>query len=429
MQFQTALIFVALILGLGWAIRGHFGHEWGASWAGAMAGLAVIVISNRRDWLSRLPVLVFLAGIGWGVGGIMSYGLVVGFCCGSDFGNVIYGFTMLMVIGGLYGYIGGGLFGLGLESSDQKKADWATLFTQMIAAGYLFWGILIWQFEWKMTPPRSELWAACLGAAAALSWYVYRNRFNKALRVAAYSALGAGFGFSFGNFLQIMGNLTGLPFNWWNLMEFTLGFCGGLGLAYGIFSQKWSEKQKPSNFANWWAWMFLIFIIPVINLLHAFDKNEFVDFAKSLGHSNPEQFANNQFLLGFASIACFTLLGVFLWKHYQDKPNQFYHSNGVILLLGYSIYYILLSHLKKGFLYGFGGLQLEQYAYWVIILITFLMWFVNRKSDKIPFLDSGKGENWSYWFFIVIILTGILILLTVISINSHDGLGTVPKRF
>jgi hypothetical protein len=57
------------------------------------------------------------------------------------------------------------------------------------------------------------------------------------------------------------------------------------------------------------------------------------------------------------------------------------------------------------------------------------MWFVNRKSDKIPFLDSGKGENWSYWFFIVIILTGILILLTVISINSHDGLGTVPKRF
>ena len=32
MKKRTALIFVALALGLGWAIRGHFGHEHGAAW-------------------------------------------------------------------------------------------------------------------------------------------------------------------------------------------------------------------------------------------------------------------------------------------------------------------------------------------------------------------------------------------------------------
>lgn len=89
-----ALVFVALTLGLGWSIRGHFGHEWGACWAGAMGTVAILVAAGRRDWLLRMPVLVVLGGIGWAVGGMMSYGRIVGFCRGTDFGNVCYGLAM-----------------------------------------------------------------------------------------------------------------------------------------------------------------------------------------------------------------------------------------------------------------------------------------------------------------------------------------------
>ncbi|MBN1559890.1 hypothetical protein JW998_06540, partial [candidate division KSB1 bacterium] len=78
MNKRTAILFVALALGLAWAIRGHFGHEYGAAWAGAIAGMAVIVAARRDDWASRLPVLSSLAAIGWGAGGMMSYGIIVG---------------------------------------------------------------------------------------------------------------------------------------------------------------------------------------------------------------------------------------------------------------------------------------------------------------------------------------------------------------
>ena len=119
MKLPTLL--VALFLALGWAIRGHFGHEWGAAWAGGIAGLAVVVASKRQDWLQRLPTLAALAAIGWAVGGMMSYGVIVGYGRGTDFGNVLYGLTMLGVVGGLYGFIGGGMFGLGVENKKLQQ--------------------------------------------------------------------------------------------------------------------------------------------------------------------------------------------------------------------------------------------------------------------------------------------------------------------
>ncbi len=48
MKKTTNYLFVAIVLGLGWAMRGHFGHEWGAAWAGAMGALAVLIVSKRK---------------------------------------------------------------------------------------------------------------------------------------------------------------------------------------------------------------------------------------------------------------------------------------------------------------------------------------------------------------------------------------------
>ena len=77
MKTVSATIFTALILGLTWAVRGHFGHEWGAAWAGATGALAVLVASGRIDWFRRLPSLTALGALGWGAGGMMSYGIVI----------------------------------------------------------------------------------------------------------------------------------------------------------------------------------------------------------------------------------------------------------------------------------------------------------------------------------------------------------------
>jgi len=171
---------------------------------------------------------------------------VVGYGRGTDFGNVYYGFTMLFVIGGLFGWIGGGLFGLALSDRADNPAPWHSLIVEMVAGGLLFYFFIIREFEWLMTPPRGEEWAACLGMAVAMTWFLFRNYHLAPVRVAFFAAMGAGFGFAFGNFLQVMGQSAGIEGLYlWNVMEYSFGFLGGAGMAYGAFTSKWDRSVSP----------------------------------------------------------------------------------------------------------------------------------------------------------------------------------------
>lgn len=60
--------------------------------------------------------------------------------------------------------MGGGLVGLTLDSSEQKRVNWGGLVAEMAAGGLITYSFLIDQIELLMTPPRSEAWAVCLGA-------------------------------------------------------------------------------------------------------------------------------------------------------------------------------------------------------------------------------------------------------------------------
>jgi len=419
MRKGTALLFVALTLGLGWAIRGHFGHEHGAAWAGAMAGLAVLLAAKRDDWNARLPVLATLSGIGWGVGGMMSYGIVVGYGRGVDFANVFYGLTMLGVIGGLYGFIGGGWFGLGLESTEEHKPDWPRLLAEMIAGGLIAWYVIIAQFEWKMTPPRSELWAACFGASVALAWYLY-------LRLAGYAALGGGFGFGFGNFLQTMGTITGLSFNWWNVMEFSLGFFGGLGMAYGVVMREWPRSIKPSKTANWLAVIFLLLALPIINIIQAMEADHFMRAAEALGIADPAAFAKVQIRWAWIVALVFAVSG--LWAHVKLSRSDNSHSYVSALFFLVSLYYLAFSHIQKMVFIKGQRFQLEQVLYWVVLAVLAAMWFVSRKKDEQPFVAS-KDETWKRWMLLIGGALMILAICTLISISIHDGIGGFHERF
>ena len=162
-QTFISVLMVAMAFGTAWAIRGKFGHEQGAAWAGAIGAISVVLVAKRTDWYNRVFKIVLAAAVGWGLGGMISYGMVVGYGRANDFFNVYYGLMMLFVIGGLYGFLGGGLFGLALAESKEFKVSWASLIAEMVAFALLTYGFLINQLEWFMTPPRSELWAACLG--------------------------------------------------------------------------------------------------------------------------------------------------------------------------------------------------------------------------------------------------------------------------
>jgi len=427
MSKRTIFLFVAIVLGLGWAIRGHFGHEHGAAWAGAMAVMAAVIASGRKDWIMKLPVIAAIGGIGWGVGGMMSYGAIVGYGKSADFGNVFYGLSMLAVVGGLYGFIGGGFTGLTLESEERKKPDWPRLLAEMTTGGLLSWGWFIYQLEWLMTPPRSELWAACFGASLALAWYLYRNGFSNALRVAGYAALGTGFGFAFGNFVQTIGRISGASFNWWNVMEFLLGFFGGLGMAYGIFTRKWPQTKTPSLATNWLGIAVLLVVIPATNIVQAFEKEGFIELANRIGISDAPHFAINQILYGWFALVIFALLGFYLWYRIQHKKYVSIYNLGTTLFFLLSVFFIVLSHMRKGFLLLSG--QLEQYLYWVILLIAFLIWLFNRKKEIPAIEKEGPSESWKRWGLILGVLILLLIIFSLISISLHSGLPGANTRF
>ena len=116
-----SILIVGMALATAWAIRGQFGHEQGAAWAGAVGGLALVMVSKRKDWYNKMILVALASAIGWGVGGMISYGRVVGYGRSDSFINVFYGLGMLFVIGALFGLIGGGLVGLTLESTKEKK--------------------------------------------------------------------------------------------------------------------------------------------------------------------------------------------------------------------------------------------------------------------------------------------------------------------
>jgi len=429
MTKKTNLLFVAIVLGLGWAMRGHFGHEWGASWAGAMGALAVLVVAKRKDWARRAPALAALGAIGWGAGGMMSYGLVIGYCRSISFVNSLYGYVMLAVIGGLYGFIGGGLFGLGLESSEENRPKWPSLIVEMFVGGFLVWGLLIYQMEWFMTPPRSELWAGCLGAALALGWFLYRNKFKRAIRVASYAALGAGFGFTFGNFIQTAGSSADLQYNWWNVMEFTLGFFGGLGMIYAVLTREWPQSVKPSKVGNWIALIFLFAFIPATNYFNGLSTDRFLDLADNLNIADAAQFSSSQLLIAGISILIFAFLAVMIWKLYSSNEEKLVKVGLPVMLFITTIHYNLFAYIRLGTFFKPFSFRHSDSLYVFIVALIFIIWhFGLRKTFDFPGRNSSD-ETWKRWGIILMALLIIFVVITTISIHIHPEMPGAHDRF
>jgi hypothetical protein len=415
----------ALALGTAWAARGQIGHEYGAAWAAAIGIFTIIALSGREDWMARSPVIVTLGAIAWGAGGMISYGKVVGYGHAPDFLNTSYGLVMLMVIGSLYGFMGGGITGLALESTKEKKVDWAALFTQMVAGGFLFWGFFIYQLEWLMTPPRSELWAGCMGASLALGWYLYRNGYTHALRTAFFSALGAGFGFAFGNFLQRMGQASGIQFNWWNVMEYSIGFFGGLGMAFGIFSDnKWPAGIKPDRISNTTGWGFLIVLLPLINLIEGANTKSMIGTGEGLHVADAAAFAFNwQIVIWVMSFVFMTALAILYKKIFSGNSKR--NVSGITLI--YLAWYILLSNFISAV--WLTPKFVSQHLYWVNWAVLALFFYKNPKT-----FSAGNNEDSSLKYtslFLKWWCAALLIILSVayLAVITTQGRPGVQVRF
>lgn len=419
-QLILPIILVGIAFGTAWAIRGQFGHEPGAAMAGIIGGAALLLAAGRKEWYNKMLPVIASAAIGWGTTGMISYGMVVGYCRAGDWLNSTYGFLSLFVIGALFGLIGGGLVGLSLNSTSARRVNWPALVAEMSAGGLIAYYFLIEQIELLMTPPRSEAWAICFGAGAAMVWHMVRNGYTPALRVAFYAMLGGGFGFSFGNFLQIAGNVLKIPFNMWNVMEYNIGFWGGSGMAYGVFTSVWPEdKEAPKKYENNLSLLMILVVIPLLVWKDAFTA------ASNLMESNfiQNDASKAQFLIW---LTLFILILTNLVIRMKLKGKLYYGKNEVMTLF-FAIFstYIIWSYLVTGLFMG--NFRNEQPLYLLNLLV---FWWLIGKSTS-PFKENHSSESfpkdrWAAYFGVVIF---VILLLPLISMWINNGLLRANLRF
>lgn len=308
-------VLTALALSVGWGIRGNFGHEYGAMIPGALAATAVAILSGRDDWRRRAAYFAMFGALGWSFGGSISYMQVIAYTHSGHSPSVLYGFAGLFVIGFLWAAPGGagtafaaftdrerltGVFaplsavflvwalqgevvepwlarqGYSLNWYDtdwpgalsaplavlalatvRRRFDWGTGLVLWMAAGWwLGFLVLVNLLGLRMTPPRGDNWAGCLGMTVGLLLYLARTGLAPVARAGLVCGFAGGVGFAAASMLKLVEVTCGVEANWHSILEQTTGLFNGLALAAalagparsapsvadeGVPSRRWTE--------------------------------------------------------------------------------------------------------------------------------------------------------------------------------------------
>lgn len=318
------ILLCGLSLCVGWGIRGNFGHEYGAAIPGALAAMAIVLLSGREDWLRYIHYFALFGAIGWSFGGSMSYMMVVGYSHSSHSPTVLYGFANLFVIGFLWAALGGAGTALPAfltEINDGQShtllpvffvpilavfigwslqavvvdlifapkrmqrhesplywydTDWLAALVAIVAAliviifrgqidmgtslilflgvgWYIGFLLLVNVFKLRMTPPRGDNWAGCVGMVVGMLAYCWVYKLGGVAYVTLMAGFAGGVAFSFGQLLKLIGIKTGFSTNWHSVMEQLQGLLFGLGIAitFGFILGRTPPLETEPTFPRW----------------------------------------------------------------------------------------------------------------------------------------------------------------------------------
>jgi hypothetical protein len=194
------LLVSALSLSLGWGIRGNFGHEYGAMIPGALAGIAVALLSGREDWWRRIAHFGLFGALGWSFGGSISYMHVIAYTHSGHLPSQTYGFACLFVIGFLWAALGGA--GTALPAClDRDRL--ASIFPPllMVLVAWILQDLLVgpqggpWRHESWLYWYDTNWLAALIALAAGLAWALVRRQVDWGTSLVLYLAAGWWAGF------------------------------------------------------------------------------------------------------------------------------------------------------------------------------------------------------------------------------------------
>jgi len=351
-----------------WGIRGVFGHELGAAIPGVLLGGGVAMLSGHDIFRNRQWAVAATGALSFAIGGAMSYGRLIGYTRHVELGSVVYGFLGLLLVGALWGLIGGAWVGLALA---RRLSLWKVITGVLgMASGALVgYGLLVKVLGLHLSPPRSDAWAAVLGAAVVLVLFLRRWDVPAANGGAVFGALGFGVGFVVGNGVQILGNVSGIPFDWWKAMEMSMGFIGGTALAWGIWLM--GDLSKPifknpnltdpefSLSSRLVGWAVVFALIPAALVLTRLDAAELTAVAQGLGVQSVDAFVATRRLTAWG-VLLIGLITVRWAVSHSFQQRRFFPGFPFL----FALQVLIFAWLKYGFPVA-GGI-----AWWVFGAMT-----------------------------------------------------------
>lgn len=263
------MILAGMAAGMGWGIRGQYGHETGAMMAGILFSLVMVFLYGSQLTSLSGARAAALCALGISIGGSMTYAQTVGLTKDPPLiGNweaLQWGFLGLFIKGGIWIGYGGALFGMALSGRRYRPLELILLLLSLLLIFFL--GVWLinspydpvnkilpriyfsddWYFEPEDASPRPEVWGGLLLALVSLIAYARIFRGDRlALRLSLWAFVAGGIGFTSGQAIQSYhdwnqlsfdeGWLASLPknINWWNFMETGFGAMWGAILALGV---------------------------------------------------------------------------------------------------------------------------------------------------------------------------------------------------
>lgn len=271
-----AMLLPAMAGGLGWGIRGQYGHETGAMIAGVLVSLTLVLLFCPSA--ASLPAARAAAwcAVAMGIGGSMTYGQTIGLTQDAPLtGNwsaLGWGMLGLAIKGGIWIGFAGAFLGMGLGGKSYRPVEMLILMAALLAL--FFAGVYLlntpydpaqhrlpriyFSADWRWEPgadlkPRREVWGGLLTAWLALTAYTGGFRRDALARhLAGWGMLAGAIGFPIGQSLQAFHAWNRDAFatgwlatvdpclNWWNLMETTFGATFGAILGLGL----WVNRRR-----------------------------------------------------------------------------------------------------------------------------------------------------------------------------------------
>lgn len=262
--------------GMGWGIRGQYGHETGAMIAGLLVSLTLVILFCRGASATAAVRVVAFGTIAMGFGGSMTYGQTVGLthdpALVGHWGALRWGMLGLAIKGGLWIGFAGAFLGMGLGGTRYNGRDMLVLMSSAVLAYLIGHRLLNEPFDpaqhilprfyfsadWKWTPrpdlkPRPEYWGGMLFALIAVVLLAsFWKRDRLAWRLGLWGVVGGAIGFPLGQCIQAW-HAWNLEFfragflariapciNWWNMMETTFGAVMGASLGLGL----WLNRRR-----------------------------------------------------------------------------------------------------------------------------------------------------------------------------------------